>query len=58
MDLTNLTTLISSVGFPIVCCVFMAWYINNTMKDFTEIMNRNNTLLEKLITKMGEDDES
>lgn len=28
MDITNVTTLIGSLGFPIVACIYMA-YINN-----------------------------
>lgn len=27
MDITTITTLISSFGFPIVACLGMAWYV-------------------------------
>lgn len=33
MDANTLTTLVSSLGFPIVCCAALFWYVNKTMKD-------------------------
>lgn len=29
MDLTSITTIIGSYGFPIVACCAMAWYVKN-----------------------------
>lgn len=29
MDVQTVTTLITSVGFPIVCCLGMAWYVKD-----------------------------
>lgn len=40
MDFTNLTSLISTIGFPIVMCVILMRYIQTTQKE--------------LIAKMGE----
>ena len=34
-----IVSLIGSLGFPIVCCVFLWKYINETMKEFTKTMN-------------------
>lgn len=48
MNITDVTTLISSVGFPIACCCAMFWYINTTMKEFTKTMSENTSMLEKL----------
>lgn len=36
MDANTIQALISAVGFPIVCCGAMFWYINKTMKEFTQ----------------------
>lgn len=36
MDANTLTTLISTVGFPIVCCAALFWQQNKVMKDFSE----------------------
>lgn len=53
-NMNELTTLISTLGFPIVCCVFMWRYINTTMKEFTKTMSENTTLLQKLIDKLDD----
>ena len=47
-----LVSLIGSVGFPIVCCYFMWKYINTTLKDFTEMMNKNNESISELCGKI------
>ena len=44
--------LISSVGFPIVCCFFLWKYINETMKEFTRTMAENTKMLIKLCEKL------
>lgn len=60
-----LISLVGSLGFPIVCCYFMWRYINTTLKDFTEMMNKNNESISRLCDKIdvivikllgGEDD--
>lgn len=38
MPAADIISLIGSLGFPIVCCMAMFWYINKTMKDFSEKM--------------------
>ena len=38
MDIDQISQLISSVGFPIVACAFMAWLyvqMNDTLKELT-----------------------
>lgn len=47
-----LVSLIGSLGFPIVCCYFMWRYINTTLKDFTEMMNKNNESIARLCDKI------
>lgn len=56
MNLSDIGTLIGSVGFPIVACCGMGWYINNTMQKFTDIMQKNTTALEKLVTVLRKDE--
>lgn len=48
----NAVSLISSVGFPIVCCFFMWQYINTTLKDFTKVMQENTKMLAQLCAKL------
>ena len=43
MDITGFTQLISSVGFPIACCIFMGWYVKYTTdKHREELADLNN----------------
>lgn len=42
MDISSMTQIIMSVGFPIVACIAMGWYvreINNKHSDQIEKMN-------------------
>lgn len=36
MDANTITALVGSLGFPIVCCGAMFWYVNKTMKEFSD----------------------
>lgn len=46
--------LISSVGFPIVCVMFLWKYVNTTMKEFTDTMKEVTQTLIKLMQKMDD----
>ena len=50
MDANAIVSVVSAVGFPIVCCFGMAYYINTTLKEFTKVMNEHTVVLEKLST--------
>ena len=49
MDINSIVTVIGSVGFPIVACCGMAWFIATTFRDFNDLMTKNNVLTEELI---------
>lgn len=49
MDINSLVTVIGSVGFPIIACCGMAWFIATTFRDFNDLMTKNNVLTEELI---------
>ena len=55
MDMSAIVTLVSSVGFPIVACCAMAWFIATTFRDFNNLMTKNNGLIEELITLLKYD---
>lgn len=62
MTVNDIITLISSVGFPIVCCVVLFWFmykVNNQhsedMQRITETINENTQVLIKLAERLGED---
>lgn len=50
MDVNAIASVVSAIGFPIVCCFGMAYYINTTLKEFTKVMNEHTVALEKLST--------
>lgn len=61
MDISSIVTVVGSVGFPIVACCGMAWFIATTFSDFNDLMTKNNVLTEELIAllknnKGGNDD--
>lgn len=59
MDINTIITAIGSVGFPIVACCFMAFYVKDINEKhkaesdkMTEAINNNNKLLEKIIDRL------
>lgn len=55
MDMSSIVTLVGSVGFPIVACCGMAWFIASTFRDFNNLMTKNNVLTEELIVLLKND---
>lgn len=55
MDASQIVTVIGSVGFPIVACCGMAWFIATTFSDFNDLMTKNNVLTEELIGLLRKD---
>lgn len=52
----EVTTLIGSLGFPIFACVAMGMFINNTMKQFTEVIQQNTMAINKLVSIIDKED--
>ena len=48
----QVVSLISSVGFPIVCVMFLWQYVNSTLKEFTQTMHENTQMLQKVYEKL------
>lgn len=57
MDISQIVAVIGSVGFPIVACCGMAWFIATTFSDFNDLMTRNNVLTEELIGLLRKDND-
>ena len=55
MDMSSIATLVGSVGFPIVACCGMAWFIATTFRDFNNLMTKNTVLTEELIAWLNHD---
>lgn len=59
MDFTTILQAISTVGFPIVCCIILMYYIKETTEKhkeettaFAESLNQNTIVLQKLCDKL------
>lgn len=71
MDLEIIMQAISTIGFPIACCIGLFWYLNaereshkeetaalaKALNDNTLVMQELKTML-KMILELGEDDET
>lgn len=55
MDVSSITAFVGSLGFPIVACCGMAWFIATTFRDFNNLMTKNNVLTEELIALLRND---
>ena len=62
MDINTITALISSVGFPIACCIYLIYSNNKTAEKHAEEVEKlrvtveNNTkVMLKLCSKLGVD---
>lgn len=63
MDANVIITVIQSVGFPIVMCGAMGWYVkyitdkhNAEMQSITSALNNNTVALTKLCEKLERND--
>lgn len=52
MDATSITTLISTVGFPIAVSIAIWASYNKTLKELVDVVSKNNELITRLIDKM------
>lgn len=50
MSPNEIANLISSCGFPIVACGFLAYYISNALKELQKRTEENTAAISKLIT--------
>lgn len=55
MDWQTISTLVGSLGFPIVCCGFLAYYMSTTLKDFQKIIEKNTIALTELTMMLRKD---
>lgn len=55
MELADILTAISTVGFPIVCCGALFWFMNKTQKENTEALNNNTLVMQRLCDKLDVD---
>lgn len=60
MDITQIGTLIGTLGFPIVACIGIFWYMmkqderhSEEIKELREVVEKNTIALTKLCDRMG-----
>ncbi len=60
MDVNAIMQAISTIGFPIVACIYMAYIHNESeirhsqeRKEMTDAINRNTTVIEIIKDRMG-----
>ena len=65
MDANTIIALIGSLGFPIVACIGMAFFIREViaghktdMEKVTAAITNNTIVMQKLVDKMGADDDA
>lgn len=52
MDVSELTQLINSVGFPIVACGALFWMLKDTLDKVVQSLDKMNDKLDKLIVDL------
>lgn len=55
--ITSITQLIATVGFPIVMCLLMGYYIVSTIKENTQTMISLCNKLDILLDRIGRENE-
>lgn len=53
MEPDVIVSMIGSLGFPIVMCIFLLYMQNTTLKEMTETNKLLQMAIEKLISKLG-----
>ena len=55
MDIATITQLIGSVGFPIVCCIYLINTNNKTIEELRKTIENNTEVIIRLSSKLGAD---
>ena len=53
MEPDVIVSMVGSLGFPIVMCIFLLYMQNTTLKEMTETNKLLQMAIEKLISKLG-----
>lgn len=61
MDVQSITTVITTVGFPIAVCLILFWYINKIQEQhkaetdkLAEALNNNTLVMQELVGKLSQ----
>lgn len=56
MDIASITQLIGSLGFPIAMCIYMMYSNNKTIKELTDTINSNTTVMKQILEHFRDGD--
>lgn len=56
MDLASITSLIGSLGFPIVMCIYLVHFMETEQKEMRDTINELKLAITTLTNKIGKDD--
>lgn len=61
MDVQSITTIVTTVGFPIAVCLILFWYINKIQEQhkaetdkLAEALNNNTLVMQQLVGKLSQ----
>lgn len=58
MTASDITTIISTIGFPIAAFLLMFWYVKSEMKEMATVIQANTVALTKLLEHFHSEEES
>lgn len=53
MEFNDILTAISTVGFPIVCCIALFYFNSKVLGDLKDTINQNTLILQRLYDRLG-----
>ena len=56
MDVQTVSQLISTVGFPIAVCIYMAWERHTSQKEMRQALDNNTVALTQILEHMRKED--
>lgn len=56
MDANQIIQLIGSLGFPIVACGAMFWYMVKEMKELREVVSNNTLALTRILEHLSDEE--
>lgn len=55
MDVNAIMQAVGSVGFPIVCCIYLIYAMQAELKELRDTISNNTLVIQKLCDKLGGD---
>lgn len=56
MTVADISQLVTAVGFPIVACVALFWYINTTQKEMLNALDNNTNVMAQVLEHLRLED--